>query len=61
MGLDYNTVRQFETVNKIKGSGGSLDGAAPVVANGMLFVNSGYGMFGELQGNVLLAFEVDKK
>ncbi len=58
---DYNTVRQFETVNKIKGSGGSLDGAAPVVANGMLFVNSGYGMFGELQGNVLLAFEVDKK
>ncbi len=58
---DYNTLRQFETVNKIKGSGGALDGAAPVVANGMLFVNSGYGMFGELQGNVLLAFEVDKK
>jgi polyvinyl alcohol dehydrogenase (cytochrome) len=58
---DYNTLQPFETVNKIKGTGGALDGAAPVVANGMLFVNSGYGMFGELQGNVLLAFEVDKK
>jgi polyvinyl alcohol dehydrogenase (cytochrome) len=58
---DYNTLRQFETVDKIKGSGGALDGAAPVIANGMLFVNSGYGMFGELPGNVLLAFEVGKK
>ncbi|HVX28319.1 MAG TPA: PQQ-binding-like beta-propeller repeat protein [Parafilimonas sp.] len=58
---DYNTLQEFETTDKVKGSGGALDGAAPVVANGMLFVNSGYGMFGELQGNVLLAFAVDKK
>jgi hypothetical protein len=27
----------------------------------MLFVNSGYGMFGEMSGNLLLAFEVIKK
>jgi hypothetical protein len=26
-----------------------------------LFVNSGYGMFGEMPGNVLLAFSVDGK
>jgi polyvinyl alcohol dehydrogenase (cytochrome) len=58
---DYNTLTQFETVNKVKGGGGALDGAPPVVANGMLFVNSGYGAFGELPGNVLLAFEVEKK
>jgi polyvinyl alcohol dehydrogenase (cytochrome) len=58
---DYNTIRPYETVNKINGKGGALDGAAPVVANGMLFVNSGYGMFGELPGNMLLAFEIDKK
>jgi len=26
-----------------------------------LYVNSGYGMFGEMPGNVLLAFSVDGK
>ncbi|MFD2933375.1 outer membrane protein assembly factor BamB family protein [Spirosoma flavum] len=57
---DYDTLREFETVNGIKGQGGSLDGPSPVVADGMVFVNSGYGLFGELPGNVLLAFEIDK-
>ena len=54
---DFNTVKEFETANGIKGKGGALDGAAPVIANRMLFVNSGYGAFGQLPGNVLLAFE----
>ena len=36
--------------------GGSLDGAGPVVAGGMVFVNSGYPRFGGMPGNVLLAF-----
>lgn len=57
---DYDTVKEYESVNGIKGKGGSLDGPSPVVADGMLFVNSGYGMFGELPGNVLLAFDVEK-
>ena len=33
----------------------------PVVVGGTLYVNSGYGMFGEMAGNVLLAFSVDGK
>ena len=37
-------------------TGGSLDGAGPVVAGGMVFVNSGYPRFGGMPGNVLLAF-----
>jgi polyvinyl alcohol dehydrogenase (cytochrome) len=57
---DFNTARYFETVDKIKGNGGAMDGPAPLVSNGMLFVNSGYGMFGEMPGNVLLAFEIQK-
>jgi len=57
---DYDTVKDFDTRNGIKGKGGALDGAAPVVSNGMLFVNSGYGSFGQIPGNVLLAFEVSK-
>lgn len=58
---DYNTGKEFETSDDIKGKGGSLDGPAPVLSDGMLFVNSGYGMFGEIEGNILLAFEVEKK
>lgn len=57
---DFNTVQEFKTVNGIAGKGGAIDGPAPVVADGMLFVNSGYGMFGQLPGNVLLAFEVER-
>lgn len=56
---EYNTVREFETVNGIKGHGGAIDGPPPVISKGMLFVNSGYGMFGQLPGNVLLAFAID--
>lgn len=56
---DFNTVREYQTANGIPGKGGSLDGPSPVVAGKWLFVNSGYGMFGEMPGNVLLAFEIE--
>jgi polyvinyl alcohol dehydrogenase (cytochrome) len=53
---DFDTVREYETVNRVPGKGGSLDSAGPVIVNGMVFVNSGYGMWQGLPGNVLLAF-----
>jgi polyvinyl alcohol dehydrogenase (cytochrome) len=53
---DFDTARNYETVNGVAGKGGSLDGAGPVVAGGMLFVNSGYARNGGMAGNVLLAF-----
>jgi len=53
---DFNTARDFETVNGVPGKGGSLDSAGPVIVNGMVFTNSGYGMWQGLPGNVLLAF-----
>jgi polyvinyl alcohol dehydrogenase (cytochrome) len=31
---------------------------APIVVNGMLYINSGYAQWGGLSDNVLLAFEV---
>jgi polyvinyl alcohol dehydrogenase (cytochrome) len=52
---DFDTVREYQTVNGVSGSGGSLNGPGPVVVGGMLFVNSGYGRAG-IAGNVLLAF-----
>ncbi len=53
---DFNTLREFPTVNGIKANGGALNGSGPVVANGMVLVNSGYDHFGSITGNVLLAF-----
>jgi polyvinyl alcohol dehydrogenase (cytochrome) len=52
---DFDTVRGYETVNGVSGSGGSLNGPGPVVVGGMVYVNSGYGRAG-MPGNVLLAF-----
>jgi polyvinyl alcohol dehydrogenase (cytochrome) len=56
---DFDTVKDFETTTGLPGKGGAIDGPAPVAAAGMLFVNSGYGMFGQRPGNVLLAFATE--
>jgi polyvinyl alcohol dehydrogenase (cytochrome) len=56
---DYDTVRDYSTVNGVTAKGGSLDGPGAVVVNGMLFVNSGYPRFGGMPGNVLLAFSAE--
>ena len=52
----FDSNRSFETVNGVPAHGGSMNGPAPVVAGGMLYVASGYGTFGLRPGNVLLAF-----
>ena len=56
---DFDTVKEYAAVNGITARGGSLDGAGPVVVDGMLYVNSGYPRFGGTIGNVLLAFGAD--
>ena len=53
----FDTARSFETVNNVPANGGSIDSVSIVAANGYLFVNSGYGMFGQAPGNVMLAFK----
>ena len=58
---DFDAVRDFQAVNGVAARGGSFDGPGPVIAGGMLFVNSGYGAMGGIPGNVLLAFTVDGK
>ena len=58
---DFDTVRDFATVNGISARGGALDGPGSTIAGGLLYVNSGYGRFGAMPGNVLLAFSVDGK
>jgi polyvinyl alcohol dehydrogenase (cytochrome) len=55
----FNTNRDFETVNGVNARGGAMDGPGAVVAGGMLYVNSGYVSLIGRPGNVLLAFGVD--
>ncbi|MGC1459390.1 MAG: PQQ-binding-like beta-propeller repeat protein [Steroidobacteraceae bacterium] len=55
----FNTAREFKTVNGVKANGGSIDQASPVVAGGMMFVNSGNGSFVGHTGNVLLALGLE--
>jgi polyvinyl alcohol dehydrogenase (cytochrome) len=54
---DFDTAREFDTVNQVKAQGGSIDGPGAVVAKGMVYVTSGYPRNGGMTGNVLLAFE----
>jgi polyvinyl alcohol dehydrogenase (cytochrome) len=57
---EYDTAREFITVNGVKANGGSMSNAGPAIAGGMLYVNSGYSHHGGiLPGNVLLAFSKD--
>ncbi len=55
---EFDTARAFTTVAGRTARGGSFGGGtAPVVHNGMLFANSGYGLYFHMPGNVLIAFE----
>ena len=55
----FDTAREFQTVNGVAAQGGTINAAGPVVAGGMLLVPSGYSELGNgVRGNVLLAFRV---
>ncbi len=55
-----DTARDFDTVNGVKGNGASVDNASIVAADGTVFVNSGYGLFGQGAGNVMIALKPKK-
>ncbi len=52
------TAKAFTTTNGVEGHGGSIDVGGQVLADAWLYVQSGYSMFGQLPGNVLLAYKV---
>jgi polyvinyl alcohol dehydrogenase (cytochrome) len=56
---DFDTAREFSTVNGKPARGGSIDASGAAVAGGLVFVMSGYDQFGGMPGNVMLAFAVD--
>ncbi len=52
----FATAREFDTVNKVPARGGSISYVGATIADGMVFVPSGYAIIGSQFGNVLLAF-----
>jgi polyvinyl alcohol dehydrogenase (cytochrome) len=54
---EFDTAQEFKTVNGVAAKGGSIGAGGPTIANGMVFVGSGYvGFQNGVPGNVLLAF-----
>ncbi len=59
---DFDTAEKtYDAINGMKAKGGTLDGAGPIIANGILYTNSGYGRIIGQPGNLLLAFTVAGK
>ncbi len=57
----FDTMIDFETVNAVPASGGSIDSAGPVLIGDKLIINSGYDKFRLLPGNSLLVFELEEE
>jgi polyvinyl alcohol dehydrogenase (cytochrome) len=53
---DYDTAHPFKTVNDVPAHGGAINSIGPTMANGMLYIASGYAVVGSNSGNVLIAF-----
>jgi polyvinyl alcohol dehydrogenase (cytochrome) len=58
---DFDTARIYAAVNGVTAQGGSIEGVATVVADGRLYVMSGYASYGGGMGNALIAFSVNGK
>ncbi len=58
---EFDTLREFNTVNGYPAKGGSIDSHSVFAGAGMVFVGSGYGSFGQADGNVLVALKPGKK
>jgi polyvinyl alcohol dehydrogenase (cytochrome) len=58
---DFDTNRDFETIDGIKAHGGSINGTGASIAGGLVYANAGYSRFPIMAGNVFLVFSVDGK
>jgi polyvinyl alcohol dehydrogenase (cytochrome) len=55
-----DTIGQHATINGVDAKGGSIDAHGLSAGAGMVFVNAGYGAFGQTPGNVLIALKPTK-
>jgi polyvinyl alcohol dehydrogenase (cytochrome) len=52
------TNKAYTGSNGVEGHGGAIDVAGPVIEGDQLFLVSGYGVFGQMPGNMLLVYRV---
>lgn len=55
---ELDTKVDYETVNNVPASGGSIDATGPVFSGDYMVVNSGYATFGQLAGNALIVYKL---
>lgn len=55
----YDTSPSVTTLGGATAHGGSIGGGGPVIYDGMVYENSGYGLYFHMPGNLLVAFSVD--
>lgn len=53
-----DTWKSFDTLNGVPAEGGAIDVHGPYVAGDMVFIQSGYGSFGQKGGNALIAYRL---
>ncbi|MFA7584877.1 MAG: PQQ-binding-like beta-propeller repeat protein [Novosphingobium sp.] len=58
---EVDTTIPVKTANGATAKGGSMSGPGPLVSNGHVVVNSGYGFSYHMPGNALLVYSVDGK
>jgi polyvinyl alcohol dehydrogenase (cytochrome) len=56
---EYDSTQEVTTVSGARAHGGSIGGGGPTIVDGMVYINSGYGIYWHMPGNLLLAFSVD--
>ena len=57
----FDTTQPQHTLGRGSAHGGTIGGGGPVIHDGMVYTNSGYGLYFHMPGNLLLAFSVDGK
>ncbi len=58
---EFDADRPIKTISGEMAKGGSFGGGSgPIIANGHVYANSGYGIYFHMPGNVLLVFGTDK-
>lgn len=56
---EFDTNREFQTLNGVPAKGGAIQGPGPTIVDGMLYLNAGYGDHLGRAGNVLIALGLD--
>ncbi len=57
----FDAAREYESRNGVPAKGGSIDAHGVWAGDGLVFLNAGYGSFGQTPGNVLVALKPKRK